>query len=90
MADVTSSTASGPPRGPKLRERGTTPRSPGWVVLDCVTALVALNVAFVALIAFPLWLGLAFTALAGLALFFAIREVFLWMQYLANLRTTRR
>ncbi|WP_380176155.1 hypothetical protein ACFEMC_10670 [Kineococcus sp. DHX-1] len=53
-------------------------------------ALVALNVAFVALIAFPLWLGLAFTALAGLALFFAVREVFLWMQYLANLRTTRR
>lgn len=72
------------------RGRGTAPRSPGWVVLDCATALVALNVAFVALITFPIWLGLTFTAIAGLALFIAVREVLLWTQHLADLRATRR
>ncbi|MEZ0164209.1 hypothetical protein AB2L27_05440 [Kineococcus sp. LSe6-4] len=55
-----------------------------------MTALVALIVAFVALVALPLWVGLVFTAVAGLALFFAVREVFLGVQHFAGVCRTGR
>ncbi|WP_432489234.1 hypothetical protein [Kineococcus sp. SYSU DK018] len=62
--------------------RGTAPKHPALVALDCLVALVALQLAFIALVGFPGWLAAAFVLLAGTAVFFATRELYLWWQHL--------
>ena len=45
-------------------------------------AAIALYLAFIGYLGLPPWFAVALTLLAGLAIFYAVRELFLWQQHL--------
>jgi hypothetical protein len=64
------------------RRRGGDPKNPLLVALDCVVAVIALHLAFTGYLGLPLQFAVALTLLAGVTVFYAVRELFLWQQHL--------
>ena len=52
------------------------------MALDCLTAVIALHLAVIGYLGLPPWFAVTLTLLAGLAIFYAVRELVLGQQHL--------